>query len=242
MKAVPLLAITNAVTLALVLLLFFQDDNPQGHQRAASPQAQIDREALKAEVMADLKQQLSELYVPVRKETGDRVVLKDGKDGPAHATGGDTDPGAEGTDSATPELLPDGQMQTFRKNVRKAIELNREEDRVNREMERIDRLITSNRIGALSDEQKKAVATVLLNSRDKRPRIWRQFRTNPELRELPREERAKIYRVEFAKLNDETQKELEEVVPAADAKTILEEGMRGGDRGFTPRRIVNRNR
>ena len=240
MKAVPLLAIANAVTLALVLLLFFQEDKPQGHQRAAAPQVQIDMEALKAEVLADLKLHASELYVPVRTETGDRVVLKDGEDGSAHATAGGTDPNAEGTDS-TPEM-PDGQMQTFRKSVRKANELNREEDRVNREMERIDRLIKNNKIGALSAKQKEAVATVLLNSRDKTPRIWRQFRNNPELRELPREDRAKLIRVEYQKLRDETQKELEEVVPAADAKTILDEGMRGGDRGFTPRRSVNRNR
>ncbi len=241
MKAVPLLAITNAVTLALVILLYFQQDAPRGQQRAASPQTQINEVDMEARLFARLQQSASELYSPVRAETTDRAVVKDGEVGSPLATGGETDPNAEGTDSATPEL-PDGQMQTFRRNVRKANELNREEDRVNREMERIDRLIANNKIGALSDEQKKAVATVLLNSRDKTPRVWRQFRTNPELRELPREERSRIIRVEFQKLRDETQKELEEVVPAADAKTILEEGMRGGDRGFTPRRSVNRNR
>ncbi len=243
MKAVPLLAITNAVTLALVILLYFQQDEPRGHQRAASHQAQIneaDLEDLEARLFARLKQRDSELYKPgVTPETADRAVVKDG-DGPSNATAGGTDPEAGETDATTPEL-PDGQMETFRNNVRKAIELNREEDRVDREMQRIDRLITNNKIGALSDKQKKVVATVLLNSRDKQPRIWRQFRDNPEMREMPREERAKIYRVEFQKLRDETQKELEDVIPAADAKTILEEGMRGGDRGFT-RRTVNRNR
>ena len=241
MKAVPLLAITNAVTLALVILLYFQQDEPRGHQRAASHQASIDIDAIKAEVRADVLASLrtrdSELYKPgVTPETADRAVVKDG-DGPSNATPGGTDPEAADT---TIEL-PDAEMKTFRNNVRKAIELNREQDRVDREMQRIDRLITNNKIGALSDKQKKVVATVLLNSRDKAPRIWRQFRNNPEMREMPREERAKIYRVEFQKLRDETQKELEDVIPAADAKTILEEGMRGGDRGFT-RRTVNRNR
>jgi hypothetical protein len=66
-----------------------------------------------------------------------------------------------------------------------------------------------------------------MSAREKIPDIFRQFRSNPEMRDLPREERGRVIQAEFEVLRAEAQKDLEEYVPAADAKTIIEESLRG---------------
>jgi len=121
-------------------------------------------------------------------------------------------------------------MELFRRRVRRAEELNSAEERFRRVAERIDRLVQSNRIAPLSPKQKKFVAKTLLDTRRAIPNIWRKIRENNDLGNMSREERGQLIRSEYEGLRVEAQKALEETIPAADAKTILDDSMQ--DRGF----------
>ena len=140
----------------------------------------------------------------------------------------------EAFDAEAERQNPD--MDYFRQKVRLAEELNGREDRIVREVERIDQLIDSARIGSMTPVQKKKVAEVLIQRGEKTRLIWRGLREREDLRSLPQEERrtayGNAYREEAETLRVETQKNLETVIPAADAVTLLESN-RGGDRGFT---------
>ena len=64
------------------------------------------------------------------------------------------------------------------------------------------------------------------------PDVWRKLRETNDLRNMSRDERTAVMRTGFDNLRVEAQKSLEDVMPAADAKTIIEDAIGGGDRGM----------
>ena len=238
MKAVPILAITNAIALAAVLLLYMQQSDLESQLKSArsggrATSSSVDEAGLEARLLARLRGQIPGAALSAPTETRDEArVTGDKSDEPLAS---DAAPRGEG-----PPVLEGRPMESFRANVRRAQDLNREEDRVSQVVETLDRLISENKIGTLNAAQRKAVARTILGARDKIPTIWRKFRSDPELRALPREERGTIMREEMTEIRTEAQKELENTVNAADATTIMEEAMRSsrgmfgrGDRGTT---------
>ncbi|MHC4933313.1 MAG: hypothetical protein ACYTGV_14105, partial [Planctomycetota bacterium] len=123
-------------------------------------------------------------------------------------------------------VLQGPEMETFRKNVRKANELNQEEVRLNAVADRLDELVANNKIGAVTKKQKKLIAGVLVQASEEGRTRMRRFWGNPELRSLPREERGALMRSEWESIQETTLKGLEQIVPAADAKTIVDDGLR----------------
>jgi hypothetical protein len=87
------------------------------------------------------------------------------------------------------------------------------------------------------------VAKTLLSYRDQAPEIWRRMRSDPELREMSWEERRQVMTAEFDALRESAVKELEKIIPPADAKSLAEDSMRdrGGRMGTRPR-STNRSR
>lgn len=238
MKIVPILAISNALALGLVILLFVQQSDLKsqlGSSRSASRSgaAGIDVASMEQRILERLRDERG-AAAPVSVETAGEARVDDptgtgemtasrGSDGaPTGTEGGDKDAG----------VLQGPRMEVFRRNVRKANELNRQEDRVNGEIERLDRLVENGRIAALNEKQKSEIANKVLGFRQSSREIWGQLRSNPQLREMAREDRMKYVREEFAAMRDRAAKELEKIVPPADAKTISETAMRGGWGGF----------
>jgi len=251
MKAVPILAITNTVALALVLMLYVQQNELESKLRTArsgprSTATSVDEAALEARLLETLRGQVpgaSRAASPAAEETvGEARVSSEGGETP------DLGSAPEGEQSPD-TTLRGAPMERFRANVRRANELNREADRVNRVVSTLDRLASENKIASLNPSQKKVVASAVLSAADKVPDIWRKFRGNPELRSLPREERGAMMREAYDALRAEAQTTLENVVTAADAKTILDEGLReargpwrGRDSGGTTRSGDRRGR
>ena len=238
MKAVPILAVTSTLALAAAIYLFVRVDELEGQLKTrrgggVSNGAAFDEAALEERIFERLA--LRGARAPDRPpaaEVGDRAVVEsewEGSASPVSSSAGDAADAAEAGD--LPPAIAGREMEVFRRNVRKANALNQEEDRVQRVVDSLDRLVSENKIAALEGKQKKMVALTLIGARDRLPEVWRKLRSDPALRDLPREERGALFRQEVESLRVEAQKELEEFVPAADAKTILDDSLRTG-RGF----------
>jgi hypothetical protein len=227
MKLVPLLVVTNALALAAVVVLFFQQQELESRlasgrastpARTAEPPPEI--------VDARLERVERELALrPAQEAPAPPQALPEGSSEPQAAPEA---PEATWGGAGAPDLTA-GQMEVFRKRVRRAGELNAQEDRMNTVLESVDRLVTERKIAPLSPAQRTKAAETILAVRDKAPAIFRKFWTDPGFRELPEEQRRASIRAEVDTLRSEAQKALEEVLPAADAKTLIEETSRGFD-------------
>jgi hypothetical protein len=244
MKATPILVITNVVALCMVALLYLnqlelKDQLGNARQPASrAPSADL----AEAERFDALERRIAALTRLIEEPAGMMAEgdLPTGSDDSSVAgEGGEMD--ADGF--ALPEiegagedgLLPTNpKMEIFRRQVRRANDLNSQEDRVQRMNDSLDRLVEQNRIGALDPVQREAVTTALLRARTKIPQVMQKLRSDQTMADLPREERRELWRSAFEGLQTETQKELESAVPAADAKVISDSMAReamGGGRG-----------
>jgi len=242
MKAVPILVITNALALGLAIFLYVQQQDMKtqlSSSRTSAPRREVaaDTRALNGRIEA-LERHLAsvdagdvpaggmapDLVAETAGEEPEAVDAPAGTDAPASA---DDEPVGGGYASAG------AAMETFRKRVARAIELNEQEQRVDRVARGLDRLVEGNRIAPLNDDQKQAVARSILGTREKLPQVWRKIRGLPD--GTPREERMNVARTEFEAIRAEAQQEIEGIVPAADAKVIIETQLRsprGAMRGF----------
>ena len=134
-------------------------------------------------------------------------------------------------------------MEGFRNHVRVAQKLNQREDRVNREIERIDKLISDSKIAPLNPKQKAHVAEQLIVYREARGIAFRGLWQSPEVQNAPDDQRRTVLRETMTtlseKLKADAQAGLEKVMPATDAKEVLD-ASRGGDRGGMTRRRGSR--
>ena len=237
MKAIPILIITNVLALCLVLLLYLNQlelKDQLGNVRQPASRAPS-ADLAEAERFDALEKRIADLTRLLEEPTG--MVgegLPSGID-PGPEEGGETEGFAmpEIEDVGKDGLLPTNpKMEVFRRQVRRANELNSQEDRVRRMNESLDRLVQENRIGALDKAQREAVTKTIFKARAKVPQIWEKIRSDGSLADLPREERWQVVRAGFDELQAETQSELEGTVPAADAKVIVDtlarDLMRGG--------------
>jgi hypothetical protein len=230
MKLVPVLVVTNALALALVVVLWVQQDDLEarlGSARSGTRRADVpaDTTALQDRI-ARLEARLAARGAPAEAEDSmPPLSAADDSEAPPPAL---ANPG-EG--AKAPDFDP-AEMEVFRQKVKKAQELNAEEEQLNRVIGRIDELAAENKIGALTRKQKEAVAGTILKTRRSIPDLWRKIRENNDMRNMSREERGAVMRTEFDSLRVEAQKSLEDILPAADAKTIIDDAMGGGDRGM----------
>jgi len=239
MKTVPILAITNALALALAIFVYVK----QGETQTASRRS--DGVRSDAAEIAQLKMELEDLkranaargYVP--EAASETTAAHGAPTGSAGAHGGSdtaslaSQPPEEGADPAaagSEEFNPQ-EMETFRKKVRKANELNDAEEQVKRVTDRLDELVRDNKIAPLNPRQKEAVATTVIAYRKKVPMVWQKLRASGTLENTTNEERGRIMRAEFDTLRTEAQRALEEFMPAVDAKTYLDDSMRETMRG-----------
>jgi hypothetical protein len=238
MKTVPILAVTNALALALAIFVYVK----QGETQTASRRSDSVRSE-SAEI-AQLKMEIEDLkranaargYVP---EAASDVPTLPSRAGPAphegvHPAPLASQPVEEGTDAPAAgggEEFNPQEMETFRKKVRKANELNDTEEQVKRVTDRLDELVRDNKIAPLNPRQKEAVATTVLAYRKKIPTVWQKLRASGTLENTTNEERGRIMRAEFDTLRTEAQRALEEFMPAVDAKTYLDDSMRETMRG-----------
>ncbi len=232
MKAVPILVISNVIALALVAYLWMGqadleakvDNRRTQAERGADPA--YDDSSMNEQWKRRMEAELASLRQGAVAEGGGMVPFSgDGSDAPTAVEGGGTetaDATAEGTEVT---VAADPAMETFRKKVAEANELNREEDRINRVVEDIDKLSADNKIASLSAKKKIRVAKSLLGARGRIPQIWTRIRENNDLRSMPREEMRTLFQTEFDSLKAEAQKDLEGFVAAADAKTIVDESL-----------------
>jgi len=229
MKAIPILVITNAVALGLGLMAYLELDDvksQRGAMRQTSSREGAQGDDHTQEVVQDLRGQIARLQAKVdtlSAETSGAV----GAPASADAEGGKAIDRsypvpaefAEETELARPDF------EYFRERVRLAQDANEKEERLNQQIDRLDSLITENRIGPLSDGQKKKAAEILLDTREKSRLIFRGLRERQELQNLPREQQREAWRTAFQKerdsINSAAQKSLEELMPAADAETLM---------------------
>jgi hypothetical protein len=113
------------------------------------------------------------------------------------------------------------EMEVFRKRVRRAQELNAEEDLLRRFVERIDFLVGEGRVAPLSPDHKLEAARTLMGTRNAIPEILRERREAGDLARMSSEERRELIRAEYQRLRVETQAVLEGYLPAEDARTII---------------------
>jgi len=264
MKIVPILVVTNVLALALVAMLYFEQQDlrarvSSSRSTAAGRNAPLpaeDPDAMEARVLARLRAELARerpgvgvvAEAPGENEDGDAAVAGNGAGEPARPramTGEDfADLLAAGPEGPT---IQGERMEAFRRNVRAANELNRREDEVRQVVERVDQLAAENRIAPLNSAQKESVAETVIGIRTRMGGLWRELREDPAIRQLSGEERGKAMRARFESVRSEALQSLETVVPAADAETILNNTLRGGgdttrgafagpDRGARPTR------
>jgi hypothetical protein len=240
MKAVPILIVTNALALGLVVLLFVQQSDLESQLNSTRTTTARRADVAEEEGVQDRIARLERLMrargggeggglEPLPAETAAGEALPTGP-GDAAPDSDAAAAAAEGADAEYGSQSPQ-EMERFRKKVRKAIELNSEEDQVGRVVDRIDSLVGENKIAPLTAKQKTTVARMILSTQRKVPNVFRRLRESGAFHDVPREERGQLIRAEFENLRVEAQKELENVVPAADAKTILDTSL-GGDRGM----------
>ncbi len=245
MKAVPILALTNAAALALVILLYVQQEDLKtqigGNRNSGSQRGSgvAERNLGDAAELADRLDRI-ERRLANRESTAASAVGVEAKAPPTGARTGSGGVPAEGHASASPEAagqLPPldppadfdpQEMETFRKKVSIANEINSKEERVQRVVDDIDRLVSENKIGTLNEKQKKVVAGVILGAREKMPGLWRKVASSVEGQNLPRDQMGQLIRAEYETLRTETLTALEQTMPAVDAKTLVDESVRGG--------------
>ncbi|MCK6459609.1 MAG: hypothetical protein L6Q95_06900 [Planctomycetes bacterium] len=237
MKIVPILAVTNALALALAIFLYVQ----QGELKAQtgsrrSDSGEVARLAARLESLEREHQRVLEMRgIEPAPAAEAPAAAADPEKG---AAAGETPalgarPAEEGEEppAAGGEEFDPKEMNVFRKKVRKALELNNEEDQKVRIFERIDELVKQNKIAPLSAKQKESVAATVLVYRRKIPEVWRKVAEGGGMENVSREERGRIVRAEYEALRTEAQRSLEEFMPAVDAKTYLDETMRDQMRG-----------
>jgi hypothetical protein len=248
MKIVPVLAITNALALALAIYLFVQQGElkSQGGTRRsdAGEVARLEKRIASLERQLGQASEMRGIEPAPAGETASYAAPAGGSG--EDAAGGDETGvlGAQASDGAAAPDAPQedyGQkeMDVFRKKVRKALELNSEEDQKVRIFDRIDELVKQNKIAPLAPKQKDGVASTVLAYRRKIPEVWRKVTEGGAMEGMSREERGRIVRAEYDALRTEAQRALEEFMPAVDAKTYLDETMRdqmrgGGFQSFPP--------
>lgn len=227
MKALPILIITNAVALGLGLMAYLELDDLRaqrgGSRQSASREGADDRNDYYETQIAELKQQIarlsSERGVPL-PSAGEETSASGETPGKAIDR---SYPVPEKFDETVELARPD--FDYFRERVRLAQEENDKEERINREIERLDTLIANNRIGTLSDKAKQKAAETLIETRERTRLIWRGLREREDLRNLPREEQREAFRTAYRKeqesIHSAAQKSLEELMPAADAETLM---------------------
>ncbi len=238
MRAAPILVLTTALSLGGVILLFVQqkelEDKLVGASRSSTSRVSAEPDSAMAARIAFLETELRRLAsVAPSADAPAPAASRDGSapasaEAPARAS----DAPAAAEPAATQAELPAAAMDAFRRNVRRAIELNGEDDQSQRVVDQLDRLIERSAIGAMTDAQKGRAAKTVLVAQRKIPELWRVAFANPQNRELPREQRAEMVRVEYEALRAETQKELEAFLPAPDAKKVAEETLGGGRGGM----------
>jgi hypothetical protein len=132
-----------------------------------------------------------------------------------------------GDAEADPSLgMEPADMELFRKQVRKAQELNVQEDQLLRIVENIDRLVEDKRIGALSPEQEQKAARIVMATNRKLLGISGRVRQDYDIANMTSEERRQVIREEYERVRIEARSELEGVVPAADAEVIVDDRFR----------------
>jgi hypothetical protein len=240
MKIIPVLVITNALALGLAIVLFVQQGElkSQGGTRRSDASEVPRLEARIASLERELGQAsaIREIEAAPAGETASRMAPTGGsEEGPA--AGRETPLGApaSGGAAAEPDAPSDDydskEMDVFRRKVRKALELNSEEDQKVRIFDRIDELVKQNKIAPLNAKEKEGVASTVLAYRRKIPEVWRKIAADGAMEGVSREERGRIVRVEYEALRVEAQRALEDFMPAVDAKTYLDETMRDQMRG-----------
>lgn len=244
MKIIPILAITNALALAAALYLYVEIGDlrsQSGSHRSESGEtsrltARIDS------LQRDLDRALAMRGLESTPVTDGEAAVRIPSSAPAAAIhgGGEGAAAAAGTGEEAPDAgavgagaddLPPHEMDVFRQRVKRAIELNTEEEQKNRVIERIDQLVDERKIAALNPRQKDGVAATVLNYRKKVPDVWRKLQESGAFENVSREERGRMVRAEYDSLRTEAQHALEEFMPAVDAKTYLDETMRDQMRG-----------
>lgn len=251
MKAVSILALTTTISLGGVILLYIdqQELKEQLSTRASTVRAPgAEQDVIQLEAVPWDEGQIElvvERYLTRQREAGDTVAVVE-------------TPGAEDTESVAedsqdpldllldePGAVPDNaEMREFRGRVRRAQELNRREDEVRSVFETLDRLSDEGRIAALADDQKRRVTSTILKSREEGRNLWRRVRDSIDTEGLTGDQRRTAWRdqmrVEYETLRSATVKQMEEIVPAADAGEIIQASLRGGGgdrtRGRTSRR------
>jgi len=244
MKIVPILAVTNALALALAIFLFVQ----QSELKSQAGSGRSDTEVSRLKARIDTLERDQERLLAMKgiesaaASDGPRGAAPMGATAEGTKSGGGGETPAVGTRSmgdAGSDTAPDaggeefdaGEMDVFRKKVRKALEINSEEDQKTRIFEGIDDLVKQNKIAPLNAHQKEGVASTVLNYRKKIPDVFRKLRETGAMETANREDRGRLFREEFDALRAEAQRSLEEFMSAADAKTYLEETMRDQMRG-----------
>lgn len=237
MKTVPILVVTNALALGLIILLYVQHEDLKS-QMGSSRNGATRRDEVPVD-SAELQDRIARLEA--RYGAAESVATEKAEEARVGEEGGEP-AAAEGRTPGVEELLADGgmdellkmspaEMESFRAKVRVALQMNAREDRLRDVMRRIDRLVEQNRISPLNDDQKKRVGEVFETMRRSGGDVWRRVRENNDLSNMDWSERMQLFQAEYDSLRVEAQKSLEEVLPAADAKLITEEAMRGGGRG-----------
>jgi len=243
MKALPILALTNAAALGLVIVLYVQQEDLKsqivsarstpGGRSATLADGQLEDRAELAARLERIERRLANR----ESSEGSAAVEKSGANAPEARVGGEASPepghASAAPESGAPASTADAsgefdpqEMEIFRKKVTVANEINAKEERVRRVVDDIDRLVAENKIGTLNEKQKKVVANVILGAREKMPGLWRKVNASVEGQNLPREQMGQLIRAEYETLRTETLTALEETMPAVDAKTLVDESMR----------------
>jgi len=251
MKLVPLLIITNALALGGCIWLFLEQQDLSDRLATARNTGSSRAVAGDPALLSRLDQLEAQFNQRVARERAIENAFADeslpadlpqGGEGAAQPVAGDPLSGllagleaeaqAEGApdDAQVPvDLGSSPKMDDFRRLVRRANDLNEEEDRVREVLGRLDRLVEGSRISPISEENKVAVARTLLTVRSSIRDRMRQASETTDVRSLPPEQRREIFRTQIEAIQAETQSKLEQFLPAPDAKLVAESTLRGGD-------------
>lgn len=225
MKPIPLLVVTNALALGLVVVLFVRQQDLEARLGSARSAASRPAEAAQEAPWLDARLERVERELALRPGAVPEAPEPPPpvSEGPGEAPAAPAAPGEAWGGAGAPADLTPEQMEVFRRRVRRAGELNAEEDRLSFVFESVDRLVAERKIAPLSAGQRDKVARTILTIRDRVPAVFRKFREDAAFRDLPQEQRRTAVRAEIDGLRAEAQKALEEVVPAQDAKTLVDE-------------------
>jgi len=238
MKALPILVVTNALALGLAGLLYLQQDEMKsqiaasrsGAGRRAQPAP--DEDEIVERVLARLPSRAA-----AASSVGDARVEREPAAAPLAAADGRATPA--GTQESAPPTFPSesgeagsvadpAEMESFRRKVRLALDLNRDEDEVRGVVESIDGLVSKGQLGSISDVQKEKAARAVIQTRRKIPQVWQKVMGDPNNQTLGWDQRRQILQTEMGALRAAAQKEMEEYLPSPDAKKIADETLRDG--------------